>query len=83
MPLAEVMLPEPVDDHPRDQRVGRIGQLPGEFEPAASTRGERRLAKRLQEPAWCFNSQDLVTAPDEDAFVDTRAVPHRRRSPRR
>ena len=35
----EVLLPNPIDHHPRRQRIGRIGQPTGQFEATAGGRG--------------------------------------------
>ena len=45
-PLAEQMLPDAIDHHPRGERILRAGQPLGQFQPAALLGVDRRLRRR-------------------------------------
>src|SRR5438874_11450319 len=74
-PPAKQVMPDSVDDHPRDQRVlCRIGDLAGEFESAAAGAGHRRAAKRFEEPPRHALARVVRGAADEKMFVQGAAV---------
>src|SRR5262245_27706870 len=80
-PFAKVMLPEAVDHDASRQRVGRIDQPVGQFQPAATL--WRRPAAPAQPGQWAARygiAEILVTAADVQPFVLPGAVGHRRRS---
>ena len=78
-PFAEMVLPDPVDQHARQERVGRgIDHPPGQLEPAAaagSPADESEPAQDLQEPPRDDLAEVFVTAPDVDPLVQTRSRP--------
>ena len=83
-PPADQVMPDSVHDHPRDQRVlCRIGDLAGEFESATAGAGERRAAKRFEEPPRDTVAEILRVAADENRFVPRAAIEHGRSEVRR
>ena len=74
MPAAEDVVPDAVDRDPRRQRVGRVGDLPGELQPAAAALGRRWLP--VAPPAIAGSIRRGTTGPgglrvaaDEDVLV--------------
>ena len=80
-PLAEMVLPEPVDQDPRQERIGtRIDHLSGEFEPAAAV-GDARLAgatEDFEKPPGDRRARIAVIAADQDRLIFPRAIGDRR-----
>ena len=70
-PLAEMMLPQPVHDHSRRERIVGCGDGFGQF-PSAAAIGERRrisAGQHLQEPPRRFVAKVLRVPADVDAQV--------------
>ena len=76
-PAAEVVLPDPVDHHPRRQRVVRVGDPVGQFQPAAPGRvGRERLpAEHGEEPPRHFRPDPVGVALDLHAGVADFLLP--------
>src|SRR5262249_18701281 len=70
--LAEMVLPDPIDHHSRHEGTRRIEHAPGQIEPAAAIEIGllRCAADRFQETPWHNLTEVLVTATDENAFVN-------------
>src|SRR5436309_2950885 len=76
-PPAEQVVPDAIDDDPADERVNpRIGDLPGQFEPAAAWTRQRSSAECLEKSPRHSFAEVLGVAPNENALIDGAAVEH-------
>ena len=76
-PFTEMVLPETVDHHAREQRIGRrVDHPPRQIEPAAPlvARGRTRAAQNLEKPPWDELAQVLVAATNVDVLVLGRSI---------
>src|SRR5678815_3161081 len=69
-PGTEVMMPDPIRDHARRQRILRARDRLGQLEPPAALleRGRFAIAQRRQESPRYFLAQILRTAADSHAL---------------
>ena len=82
-PPAEEVVPDAVHRHARRQRVGRIGDPPGEFQPPAADGRGRRLPVARQGPDHPAGDDrpDILRVPAEgDRLVLGRPLRHGRRA---
>ena len=83
-PPAKHMLPDPVHQYPRHQRVVRAGPLLGQFPPAAAAGGREWFLTRqgFERPPRDQTICLLMLPPNQQKLIDSIPVQHRGGGPR-